>query len=112
MTLSQIFSKNLRTARIHRTYSQQRLSELSGLSRERIADIERGYRPDLRLGTIETLAKALRYDPLDMLRKDFDPEFLSVVDQAKRNLRTVVDARKVRVAKRRKPYSASRGSKK
>ncbi|TPJ13731.1 helix-turn-helix transcriptional regulator [Mesorhizobium sp. B2-7-3] len=50
--------RQVRSARLSRGYSQERLAELSGIHRNYIGLIERGER-NMRVGTVAKLAEAL-----------------------------------------------------
>jgi len=60
------FGRLLRRARHERAWSQQELSDRSGVIREHISDLENG-KYDPRLSTIGRLAKALGLRVTDLL---------------------------------------------
>jgi transcriptional regulator with XRE-family HTH domain len=63
----------LKNLRLQRGFTQERVSELSGISYKYYQAIESGRRRDLKLSTLEKLAKAYRleiHQLLDPDRKD------------------------------------------
>ena len=62
-----VFADRLRELREGRTISQQRLSELAGLNRNYVSDVERGRRNPC-LGNIVKLAEALDVSPSELFR--------------------------------------------
>ena len=66
MTASVKFGKRLRAERHDRAWTQADLSEMSGVIREHISDLENG-KYDPRLSTIGRLARALGLDVVDLL---------------------------------------------
>ena len=61
------FSEHLRVLREKRGLSQQRLSELAGLNRNYVSDVERGRRNPC-LNNIVKLAEALDVSPAELFR--------------------------------------------
>lgn len=53
-------SKKIRLLRKRRRYTQEQLAELTGLDYKYVQKIESKHPPDLRLNTLERLAKALK----------------------------------------------------
>lgn len=62
-----LFSERMKELREKRGYSQQRLSELAGLNRNYVSDVERGRRNPC-LGNIVKLAEALDVGPAELFR--------------------------------------------
>jgi transcriptional regulator with XRE-family HTH domain len=62
-----LFSERLKELREKRGVSQQRLSELAGLNRNYVSDVERGRRNPC-LGNIVKLAEALDVAPGELFR--------------------------------------------
>jgi len=62
-----LFSERVRELREKRGVSQQRLSELAGLNRNYVSDVERGRRNPC-LGNIVKLAEALDVAPGELFR--------------------------------------------
>jgi transcriptional regulator with XRE-family HTH domain len=62
-----IFSGHLRKLREERELSQERLSQLSGLNRNYVSDVERGRRNPC-LFNIVRLAEALEVDPSELFQ--------------------------------------------
>ena len=62
-----LFSERVRELREKRGVSQQRLSELAGLNRNYVSDVERGRRNPC-LGSIVKLAEALDVAPGELFR--------------------------------------------
>jgi transcriptional regulator with XRE-family HTH domain len=62
-----LFSERVRELREKRGISQQRLSELAGLNRNYVSDVERGRRNPC-LGNIVKLAEALDIAPGELFR--------------------------------------------
>jgi len=63
----EVFSGHLRKLREERDLSQERLSELSGLNRNYVSDVERGRRNPC-LFNIVKLAEALEVSPSELFR--------------------------------------------
>jgi transcriptional regulator with XRE-family HTH domain len=63
------FAANLRRERKMRGLSQEALAALAGLHRTYVGSVERGER-NISLENIERLARALKIDPADLLRKN------------------------------------------
>jgi transcriptional regulator with XRE-family HTH domain len=62
-----VFAGHLRDLREKRKHSQQRLSELAGLNRNYVSDVERGRRNPC-LNNILKLADALDVSPSELFR--------------------------------------------
>ena len=62
-----VFSDRLKELREKRAISQQRLSELAGLNRNYVSDVERGRRNPC-LNNIVKLAEALDVSPAELFR--------------------------------------------
>jgi len=62
-----VFADHLRELRDRRNLSQQRLSELAGLNRNYVSDVERGRRNPC-LGNIVKIAEALDVSPSELFR--------------------------------------------
>ncbi|HEX9220841.1 MAG TPA: helix-turn-helix transcriptional regulator [Gemmatimonadaceae bacterium] len=62
-----LFSERVKELREKRGVSQQRLSELAGLNRNYVSDVERGRRNPC-LGNIVKLAEALDVAPSELFR--------------------------------------------
>lgn len=58
LSARQIFSQNVRRARIARGFSQEDLAEISGLHRNYVGGVERGER-NIAVDNMEKIAKAL-----------------------------------------------------
>ena len=71
MDLRNIFSRNLKKARLEKNYSQEKLAELCGLHRTYISDIERNKR-NVSIDNIEIISKALNVEPYFLLQKDIE----------------------------------------
>ncbi len=67
MSLVRIVAQNLATARRRKRYSQETLARKARVSISYISMLERGERTP-PLDTLESLAKALGMDPIDLLR--------------------------------------------
>lgn len=67
MNKIKVFGTKIRTIRLERDLSQERLAFLSGLHRTYIGAIERGER-NISLKNIEKLAKALKISLEDLFR--------------------------------------------
>jgi transcriptional regulator with XRE-family HTH domain len=67
MSLTELVAQNLRALRASRELSQQEVARNAGLSISYISMLERAERSP-PLDTLETLAKALRVAPADLLR--------------------------------------------
>lgn len=62
-----LFGEHLRDLRVKRDFSQVRLSELAGLNRNYVGDVERGKRNPC-LDNIVKLADALGVSPSELFR--------------------------------------------
>jgi transcriptional regulator with XRE-family HTH domain len=62
-----MFSGQLRKLREARDFSQERLSELSGLNRNYVSDVERGRRNPCLFNIVQ-LASALNVSPSELFR--------------------------------------------
>jgi transcriptional regulator with XRE-family HTH domain len=78
--LIEIFGKKIRRLRRNQDLTQEKLSELSGLSLQYIGEIERGKR-NPSLSSIEKLADALEYSVCDL----FDFEEFEITSEDVRN---------------------------
>jgi transcriptional regulator with XRE-family HTH domain len=58
--------EDLRTARLKRELTQQKLAALSGIDQGRISKIENGEIKDPAFSTVRLLARALNMDPRDL----------------------------------------------
>lgn len=67
--LKAILARRLRTERLRRKLSQQRLAELSGLHQTYISDIERARR-NVTLDVVARLAAAMELAPESLLTDD------------------------------------------
>jgi len=65
---SKVVAENLRRLRLLRGWSQEICAEKCGLHRTYIGAVERGER-NITLGTLDTIADALRVSPVEMLTK-------------------------------------------
>jgi transcriptional regulator with XRE-family HTH domain len=66
MDMRQLVGRNARRLRLARGLSQERLSELSGLTQQYISDLERGRR-NPTVVTLFELAQALGATPTDLI---------------------------------------------
>lgn len=66
--LSKILAKNIKTRRAELALSQEFLSEIMGVHRNTIALLEAGRR-GVTLDMLEKLAKALKCEPYELLKK-------------------------------------------
>lgn len=67
MTLAQHFGRNVRRVRMELGVSIEALSNEVGLSYSYVGEIERGRR-NPTLSVVERIAKALKVDPVDLIR--------------------------------------------
>ena len=65
--LRSTFADNLRTRRLAKGLSQERLAEIAGLHRTYVSSVERCER-NITIETVERLAKALDLNPIDLLK--------------------------------------------
>jgi transcriptional regulator with XRE-family HTH domain len=72
LSARQIFSKNVRKARLAKSLSQEDLAELSGLHRNYIGGVERGER-NIAVDNMEKIAKALSTTIPSLLRNPSSP---------------------------------------
>ena len=68
MSLINIFATNVKTYRIEKNLSQEKLAELSGLHRTYISAIERERR-NISIDNIEKISQALDIDAYLLLKK-------------------------------------------
>lgn len=66
--------KRLRTLRVRSGLTQEQFAEASGISYKYYQAVEAGRKRDLRLSTLERLAKAHRMEIWQLLRPDFAPD--------------------------------------
>jgi transcriptional regulator with XRE-family HTH domain len=66
MTILEKFGAQIKKIRVERGLTQERLAELSGLSRQYIGDVERGTR-NIALINITKIAAALNMSPSELL---------------------------------------------
>lgn len=69
MDMRALVGRNVRRLRLARGYSQERLSELSGLTQQYISDLERGLR-NPTVVTLFELSQALAATPVDLITPD------------------------------------------
>lgn len=60
-------AKRLRKLRKRKSYTQEKLAELSGVDYKHIQLLESKYPPAMRVDTLEKLAKALKISPRELL---------------------------------------------
>jgi transcriptional regulator with XRE-family HTH domain len=60
-------AKKLQDARLAKFWSRDELAKASGIHRDHIGRLERGYEGESRPPTIRKLAEALEVDPRDLL---------------------------------------------
>ena len=65
-TLANKFAIRIRFERIKRRYSQEKLAELAGIGRSTLTQIE-AQTSSPALDVVEKLAKALEYEPFELL---------------------------------------------
>ena len=65
-TLANKFAIRIRFERIKRRYSQEKLAELAGIGRSTVTQIE-AQTSSPTLDVVEKLAKALEYEPFELL---------------------------------------------
>ncbi len=63
------FGRKLRTVRLEKGLSQEKLAEIAGLHRTFVSMVERGKR-NVTLATVEKLAKALEVSLADLMPAD------------------------------------------
>lgn len=59
--------KKIKSLRISRNLTQDKLAEIAGINYKYLQKIESKYSPDLKLETVQKLAKALKTTPSDLL---------------------------------------------
>jgi transcriptional regulator with XRE-family HTH domain len=69
MDMRRLVGRNAKRLRLARGLSQERLSELSGLTQQYISDLERGLR-NPTVVTLFELAQALGVTPVDLIAPD------------------------------------------
>ena len=62
------FARNLKTIRLEKGQTQEELAEKIGISVRYIQLLEGKNTPNVKLDTLETLAKALKVHPSDLLK--------------------------------------------
>ena len=67
MEAVKIDAKKLQDARLAKFWSRDELAKASGINRDHIGRLERGYEGESRPPTIRKLAEALKVDPRDLL---------------------------------------------
>jgi transcriptional regulator with XRE-family HTH domain len=67
MEAVKIDAKKLQDARLAKFWSRDELANASGLHRDHIGRLERGYEGESRPPTIRKLAEALKVDPRELL---------------------------------------------
>lgn len=67
-TIRLSLSKRIRKLRIGKGYTQERLSEITGIDYKYMQRIEGKNPPALKIDTIERLAKALKVSPAKLLK--------------------------------------------
>ena len=67
MDMRKLVGRNVRTARVERGMTQERLAEVSGFSQQYISDLERGRRNPTIVSLYE-LAQALSATPIELLK--------------------------------------------
>jgi transcriptional regulator with XRE-family HTH domain len=70
MEVVKVDAKKLQDARLARFWSRDELANESGIHRDHIGRLERGYEGDSRPPTIRKLAEALGVDPHELLVDD------------------------------------------
>ena len=66
MDMRKLVGRNVRTARVERGMTQERLADVSGFSQQYISDLERGRR-DPTIVSLYELAQALSVTPIELL---------------------------------------------
>lgn len=62
------FTKNLKAARVRRNISQEVLAEKLGINARYVQQLEGKNTPNVKLDTLEKLAKALSLKPFELLQ--------------------------------------------
>ena len=70
MEVVRVDAKKLQDARLARFWSRDELANESGIHRDHIGRLERGYEGESRPPTIRKLAEALGVDPNELLTDD------------------------------------------
>jgi transcriptional regulator with XRE-family HTH domain len=70
MEAVKVNAEKLRDARLAKFLSRDELAEASGIHRDHIGRLERGYEGESRPPTVRKLAEALGVDPHDLLADD------------------------------------------
>ena len=65
-----IVGKNIKRVRKERNLTQQKLSEVSGISRSYIGDLENGRRHSMSLDTLQKIAEKLEVTIFDLLNEE------------------------------------------
>jgi transcriptional regulator with XRE-family HTH domain len=67
MEAVKVDAKKLQDARLAKFWSRDELAKASGINRDHIGRLERGYEGESRPPTVRKLAEALGIDPRDLL---------------------------------------------
>ena len=67
MEAVKIDAKKLQDARLAKFWSRDELAKASGINRDHIGRLERGYEGESRPPTVRKLAEALEVDPRELL---------------------------------------------
>ena len=70
MEVVKVDAKKLQNARLAKFWSRDELSNASGIHRDHIGRLERGYEGESRPPTVRKLAEALDVDPRELLTED------------------------------------------
>ena len=72
--IREVFSQNLKYYRIKSNISQEKLSEIVGLTDKYISDIERG-KTTPSFDTVDKIAETLEVDPLELLTDKYFKDY-------------------------------------
>jgi len=70
MEVVKVDAKKLQNARLAKFWSRDELANASGIHRDHIGRLERGYEGESRPPTVRKLAEALDVDPRELLTED------------------------------------------
>jgi len=70
MEVVKVDAKKLQDARLAKFWSRDELANASGIHRDHIGRLERGYEGESRPPTVRKLAEALDVDPRELLTED------------------------------------------